>query len=289
MESVEVLSQLFAEQDKLLVFTEGAKSNRLDYKSTGRPFYQIKDVAVLINEGSASASEIVAGAIQDWDRGHVIGRRTYGKGLVQEQYRLRNGGGLRLTVARYFTPSGRCIQKTYSNGEAAYNATYDARVSSGELFFQDSIKYSDTTAFETPSGRVVFGGGGVAPDYFIPMDSLEIDPNFLNLYPFIQEYAFRTINEKPNIFSDYQSSNFVKSYRLPENMILDFVDFAKDQGVSKVVEIDGALKRQLSKLLKAEYARISYNDQAMFEVLNQDDPFLKKAITLLRDEVPKQR
>ncbi|MEY3367599.1 MAG: hypothetical protein RI973_754, partial [Bacteroidota bacterium] len=151
-EATNILSQLFKEKDKLLVFTEGSHVPRTEYKSTGRSFYDIDRIALLTDEGSASASEIIAGAVQDWDRGLIIGRRTYGKGLVQEQYNLRDGSALRLTVAKYYTPSGRCIQKPYEDLES-YEMDVVERMENGELYDGRKVALSDTTKFFTGGGR----------------------------------------------------------------------------------------------------------------------------------------
>ncbi|NNE30045.1 MAG: S41 family peptidase, partial [Saprospiraceae bacterium] len=160
-EAVDILCQIFEERDRLLVYTEGGNTKRIEYKTTGRNFYSFESVAILVDEGSASASEIIAGAIQDWDRGYIIGRRTFGKGLVQEQYPLKNGGALRLTTARYYTPAGRSIQRDYSNGEKAYYDDMEHRFENGGQYSQDSLAWQDSTEYQTNGGRIVYGGGGI--------------------------------------------------------------------------------------------------------------------------------
>ena len=168
-EATDLLSQFFTE-GKLLVYTKGRTESRKDYKSNGRARFVIDNIAVLIDEGSASASEIVAGAIQDHDRGWIIGRRSFGKGLVQEQYPLEDGGGLRLTVARYYTPSGRCIQRDYKHTKD-YDDESEKRLKSGELSDATKMKVEDSTKYYTGLGRIVYSGGGVTPDFFIPLDT----------------------------------------------------------------------------------------------------------------------
>jgi len=285
-EAVEILSQLFAEKDKLLVFTEGEKSTRLEYKTTGRPFYQIDEVAVLVNENSASASEIIAGAIQDWDRGYIIGRRTFGKGLVQEEYSLRDGSALRLTIARYYTPSGRSIQKNYNKGEDRYNAEYDQRWASGELFVQDSIKQIDSLAFETPSGRLVYGGGGVTPDYFIPLDSIILNDNYNVLRSFVQEYAFRYYKDKRNELKFESSSDFQMDFQVSDETLEDFIAFAKEGGVNKVVELKQETKNYFKSHIKSQIAFLIFDYQAQYGEINRNDEFVLKALELLRDGTP---
>ncbi len=285
-EAVEILSQLFTEKDRLLVFTEGEKSTRLEYKTTGRPFYQIDEVAVLVNENSASASEIIAGAIQDWDRGYIVGRRTFGKGLVQEEYSLRDGSALRLTIARYYTPSGRSIQKDYDAGEDRYNAEFDQRWASGELFVSDSIKQVDSLAFETPSGRIVYAGGGITPDYFIPLDSILLNDNYIALRPFVQEYAFRYFRENESVLTFESAEDFDKNFIVPDDVIDDFIAFAKEGGVNKVVELIGSTKRYFKSHLKSQIAFLKYDYEAQFTEINANDEFVLKALQLLRDGIP---
>lgn len=172
-EAVNILSQLFKEKGRLLVYTEGAHVKRMDYESTGNPFYEVGNVAVLIDGGSASASEIIAGAIQDQDRGVIIGTKSFGKGLVQEQYALKNGGALRLTTARYYTPSGRSIQTPYRNGDAV-----------------DHHEEADSSGYQTRNGREVFGSGGIVPDIIIEPGFDWYKPELQGLYESVLEFAF---------------------------------------------------------------------------------------------------
>jgi carboxyl-terminal processing protease len=174
-EATNLLSQFFP-AGKLLVYTLSRSGARRTYKSSGRSRFNLDRIVVLIDEGSASASEIVAGAVQDHDRGWVLGRRSFGKGLVQEQYPLSDGGALRLTIARYYTPSGRCIQRTYEGGHRAYEDYHRTLLRSGVLLDSTRYKLSDSTRYFTGRGRVVYGGGGVMPDLFIPMDSNWMSP-----------------------------------------------------------------------------------------------------------------
>ena len=285
-EAVEILSQLFSEKDRLLVFTEGEKSTRLEYKTTGRPFYQIEEVAILINENSASASEIIAGAIQDWDRGYIVGRRSFGKGLVQEEYSLRDGSALRLTIARYYTPSGRSIQKNYEAGEDRYNAEFDQRWSGGELFVADSIKQVDSLAFETPSGRLVYGGGGITPDYFIALDSIILNDNYIALRPFVQEYAFRYFRENETELDFDSAKDFAKNFNVSIDMLDDFIAFAKEGGVNKIIELNAETKKYFKSHLKSQIAFLKYNYEAQFTEINGNDEFVIKALQLLRDGTP---
>lgn len=176
-ESINILSQLFEDKDRLLVYTVGRDEERREYETIGRRFFPIDRLILLVDENSASASEIVAGAIQDWDRGIVVGRRTFGKGLVQEQYGLRDGSALVLTIARYYTPSGRSIQKDYSDPDA-YAHDVQARKDRGELLSQANSTAMNGKTYSTYNGRTVYGGGGINPDVFLPYDTLMDQPGF---------------------------------------------------------------------------------------------------------------
>lgn len=197
-EATNILSQLFGNEKRMLVYTEGRNDKRQEYKSTGKAFFPVDDIAILIDENSASGSEIIAGAIQDWDRGIIIGRRSFGKGLVQEQYRLSNGGAIRLTVARYYTPVGRSIQRTYDDYDAYYHDFHD-RYESGELFQNDTIVHQDTQVFKTKIlKREVHGGGGITPDVFVPADSLYYDPVFVEILSTIPRMTFEYLKKNEN-------------------------------------------------------------------------------------------
>ena len=171
----------FLERNKLIVYTEGMRSPRRDYNSTRGGLYTSGPLVVLIDEYSASASEIVSGAVQDWDRGTLVGRRSFGKGLVQRMFDIYDGAQIRLTTARYYTPSGRCIQKPYDGGIDAYNRELRNRYEHNELTNADSVSYPDSLKYYTASGRVVYGGGGIMPDVFVPMDTIRLSDYFLSL------------------------------------------------------------------------------------------------------------
>lgn len=195
-QATNILSQLFKEKGNLLVYTKGNNDRKFEYKSTGKTFFPIDKVSILIDENSASGSEILAGAIQDWDRGVIVGRRSFGKGLVQEQYDLSNHGALRLTIARYYTPSGRSIQRTYEDMDSYYT-DYEDRYYSGEFFSKDSIAKGNAKEFKTMQlKRPVYGGGGITPDIFIPIDSVLFDPFYGEIINQIPQYVFKTISSK---------------------------------------------------------------------------------------------
>lgn len=285
-EAVDILSQLFPQEDKLLVYTEGNNTRRIDYKSTGRNFFSIESIAVLVDEGSASASEIIAGAIQDWDRGYIIGRRTFGKGLVQEQYPLRNGGALRLTIARYFTPAGRCIQRDYSAGEDAYYKEANERQIAAITSDVDSLAWSDSTEFTTQSGRIVYAGGGIDPDYYMQIDSLELDPGFLSYAAHISEFGYRYYRSNITEFDLLDSISFYQNYNLPEKALTNFINFAEQKGVGKVATPDQAIANLIKQKLTARLALLKFGDEGWYRISNPLDPMVAKALQLVKDKVP---
>ncbi len=285
LEATNILSQLFAEKDKLLVFTEGKNVPRNDYKSTGRNFYDVDNIAVLTDEGSASASEILAGAIQDWDRGVIIGRRSFGKGLVQEQYRLRDGSAIRLTVARYYTPSGRCIQKPYE-GRADYDDDVAARIENGELYNGNKIEHEDTTKFYTGSGRIVYSGGGIDPDVFVPLDSSLLNPHYIRLHQHVPSFAFRYLEAHRAELEKYTMEDFSRKFSVSETIAAEFLDFTVTRGERRNERQWKNTKGQLKLAVKAGIARHLWSDTGYHYVLNEADPFVKKAKEVVRQENP---
>lgn len=201
-EVVNILCQIFEEKERLLFYTEGRNNKKNEYKTTGKRFFNINKVVVLIDENSASASEILAGAIQDWDRGLIIGRRSFGKGLVQEQYALNNGGAIRLTVSRYYTPSGRSIQRNYTNA-SQYGNDLTARYVHGDLFYKDSTLVKDTEVFQTKIlNRKVMGSGGITPDIFIGLPEQDRDPAYYEIKSLIPEFAFTYLSHHTELVKE---------------------------------------------------------------------------------------
>jgi carboxyl-terminal processing protease len=284
-EATNILSQLFKEKERLLVFTEGKNVPRNDYKSTGRTFYDVDNIAVLTDEGSASASEILAGAVQDWDRGVIIGRRSFGKGLVQEQYRLRDGSAIRLTVARYYTPSGRCIQKPYE-GREDYDDDVAERIENGELYDGHTIEHEDTTKFFTNGGRVVYSGGGIEPDVFVPLDSALLNPYFIRLNQHVPSYAFRYLEGHRAELNKYKMEDFTAKFVVTDAIAADFLDFAVARGEKRSERNWPKAKNKLKLAIKAGIARHLWSDQGYHYVLNDSDPYIKKAKQVVRQENP---
>jgi carboxyl-terminal processing protease len=277
-EATQMLSQFFPE-DKLLVYTEGRTDSRQEYKSSGRARFNIQQVAVLIDEGSASASEIVAGAIQDHDRGWVIGRRSFGKGLVQEEYPLSNQGRLRLTIARYFTPSGRCIQRVYK-GNKNYDHEESARLQSGELTDASKIKIEDTTKYYTGMGRIVYSGGGITPDVFIPLDTTYFNGLFNEMNKHLPQFISRWLEQnKGSIPADEQQ--FIQNYQPSDEVVEALVQYAEKHGAKRDARQLLAGKAEIKLRMKARIARILFGDNAQFKVINASDPAIDKALQLI--------
>jgi len=282
------LSDEFLPDAKLIVYTEGLKSPKQDFYSTSLGDFEKGRLIVLINEASASASEIVSGAIQDWDRGLVVGRRSFGKGLVQRPYKLPDGSMIRLTTARYHTPTGRCIQKPYSEGNEEYFKDFKKRVDNGELVSADSIHFPDSLKYYTPKGRIVYGGGGIMPDVFIPIDSTRFSDYYTDL---VRKGIFNTFTMS---YLDKNREKLLKKYpdlaAFKANFVVDseiyagFEKTAADEGVKRPENEKFDLSENDLKLqIKAMIARNLWDVNAYFEVINDLDLELKKAVELLKD------
>ncbi|RMG87091.1 MAG: S41 family peptidase [Bacteroidetes bacterium] len=280
-EATDILSQLFEEPDKLLVYTEGRAVNRTEYKTSGRNRYHIGKIAILIDEGSASASEIVAGAIQDWDRGVIVGRRSFGKGLVQEQYPLSDGSALRLTVARYYTPSGRSIQKDYADREA-YDHDFFDRFEHGELYNKDSIVVNDTTPYMTMGGRTVYSGRGITPDIFVPLDSVLMSDLYLDLRQYATPFVFRYWETHQNQFAKMSLDDFVAHYHISDGFFREFLRFVRQKAPELNLDELPRVETQIKRFLKARLAKHIFGDEGFFAAWNAEDDVVQTALKALQ-------
>ncbi|HHB77686.1 MAG TPA: PDZ domain-containing protein [Saprospiraceae bacterium] len=279
-EAVEVLNHIFLDKHKLLVYTSGAKVGKKDYESNGASRLNIKKIAVLINEESASAAEITAGALQDWDRAVIIGRRSFGKGLVQEEMPLVNGGAVRMTVARYFTPSGRCIQKDYSD-RMSYDRDLESRFNNGEFYHKTDVPDTDTTSYFTANGRPVHGGGGITPEIFVAMDSMLVNQHWYIL----NSMSYQYILSHPQQVSSTDEKDFLKNYVVSDKMVDDFVAYAKEKNdVLETVPVE-YFRPFVKRTLKAYIGKLKFGEDMYYKVLATDhDDFVKAALKQLKKD-----
>ena len=285
LQSAVQIANEFLPKGRLIVYTQGRKSPRMDYRSDGRGSYQHIPLVVLIDEGSASASEILAGAIQDNDRGTIIGRRSFGKGLVQEPMSFGDQSMIRLTVARYYTPSGRCIQKPYTSGDKQnYEEDILERYQHGEFFSQDSIKH-EGPAFKTGLGRVVYGGGGITPDIFVGEDTVNVTSYYkqASMSGLIIQFAFEYTDNNRQKLSKIESANELAKYLVHQNTVELFANYADQKGLKR-----RNLMIQKSHKLLERYinSRIIYNmlsEEAWMQYLNQDDPAIRETLRVFRE------
>lgn len=278
------ISDEFIGGKKLIVYTQGKARPRTSYYTKHNGIFEEGRLIVLIDEGSASASEIVSGAIQDWDRGTIIGRRSFGKGLVQEQTELSDGSAIRLTIARYYTPTGRSIQKSYEKGVAAYEEEVYGRFKNGELLSKDSIHFADSLKYKTPAGRTVYGGGGIMPDVFVPIDT-SYETEYLNkLFASgsLNQFAYDYVDAHRKELKNYDAVSFNKQFEIDAKLIEIFTAYAAEKGVPVN---KNELKKSLAFLkiqIKASIARQVWKNEGMYPILHQQDPTFQKAMQLIK-------
>lgn len=274
----------FLPNNRLIVYTQGRKSPREDYNSNGTGSNQKMPLVVLVDEGSASASEIFAGAIQDNDRGTIVGRRSFGKGLVQQPIEFSDGSAIRLTIARYYTPSGRCIQKPYEKGkESEYELDLLTRYEHGEFFSADSIKQDETEVYHTRLGRPVYGGGGIMPDIFVPQDTTGMTSYFRMAANrgLIIRYTFDYTDQNRSTLQKYDTPEKMEAYLKGQNLLNKFAAWAEKKGLKRRNNLMMKSRRLFEMSL---YGNIIYNMlgmEAYVEYLNESDKTVPKAVEIL--------
>ena len=271
----------FLSRGDMIVYSEGRAYSRYEAKANGAGRFQSEKIVVLIDNFSASASEIFAGAMQDNDRATIIGRRSFGKGLVQQQIPFEDGSAIRLTVARYFTPSGRCIQKPYKMGEQDdYAQDLLDRFEHGEFFSADSIHFADTTAYYTKNGRKVMGGGGIMPDIFVGRDTSLYTPyfNIVSNRAYTYQFAYQYTNKHRAELNKYKDWQSLEKHLLKANWLNEFVAFAKEKGVEPNEEQIAISRPLLIRIVNAYIVRNILNDEGFYPLFERDDDITKKAV-----------
>lgn len=280
------ISDEFLDSTRMIVFTKGDKLDTFEYKTKRPGLFEKGKLVLLVDEGSASASEVVAGALQDWDRATIIGRRTFGKGLVQEQYQLSNGAALRLTVARYYTPTGRSIQKSYSNGRDAYYDEVLERFQSGEMIHPDTVRLARGVSFLTKGGRTVYGGGGITPDVFVPFDTAsftgDVSALFANSYFGKFIYGYYISNK--SYFDKFKApAEFSRNFSDLEPAWKALSDYVKQNSID--IDLDTLPAKDQSELkqrIKTWMARQVWRMDGYYQVNNSYDKTVQKAMELMR-------
>jgi len=280
--AVNISDELLA-NNAMIVSQEGKEPRaNAEYRAYRDGLFEQGAVIVLINENSASGSEIVAGAVQDNDRGLIVGRRSFGKGLVQSMFRLSDGSELRLTIARYYTPSGRSIQKPYENGLSEYQSDFHQRIEHGELFYADSIKFNDSLKYQTAKGRTVYGGGGIMPDYFVPLDTSWDSRYYMMLRNnnVVREFALNYYQNNEKKLKKMEFEKYLNDFEVDEKMMKELIDLGEKFGV----EYDSAgLKRSealIKTFVKASIARNAYGRESFFPIYNDMNEIFQEALNL---------
>ncbi|MGK7391331.1 MAG: S41 family peptidase [Candidatus Cyclobacteriaceae bacterium M2_1C_046] len=278
--AIQITDEFLPDGNKI-VYTKGKQARfNTDAEAKRKGMFEKGDLIVLVNEGSASASEIVSGALQDNDRALIVGRRTFGKGLVQQPIELSDGSELRLTISRYYTPSGRSIQKPYEDGK--YGEDLLKRYEHGELFNVDSIQFNDSLKYKTKSGRVVYGGGGIMPDFFVPLDTTQASTYLNQLYNLnvVQEYTFQYVRDNAKRLEKLSIEEFQKQFKVTDAMLQDLTQLGKTYDVKPKPEQLEENKELFKLHIKAQIARQVWGNDGFYPIFNETNEVLQKAVNL---------
>lgn len=280
----EAMADEFLEDGKLILFTKNKSGAINKAFATKKGSFEDEDIYILINEKSASASEIIAGAVQDNDRGIIVGRRSFGKGLVQREMSLGDGSAVRLTVSRYYTPTGRSIQRSYDNGTKDYYNQFYKRYENGELRSADSIKVDDSLVYKTPKGKIVYGGGGIIPDVFVPLGSSQMDGwvNTLMDSGFMSFYVFEYLDSHRDLYNDLTSDEFQQTVFIDDQTVDDFIYYADEKGLK--IDLD-PYREDLKLHIKAILAEQLYDENIKQQILSQDDPMIEAVLHLIEEQI----
>ena len=281
-QAVEIADE-FLEGDKLITYTEGKHVDKQEYRCRRNGLFEKGTLVILADEGTASASEILIGALQDWDRATIIGRRTFGKGLVQEQFELSDKSALRLTIARYYTPIGRSIQRPYANGEKAYYDEIAKRYHDGETQFSDSVKNDTGKIYKTHAGKTVYGKGGITPDYFVAFDTGGYSKNAASIYTkgTINSFAYNFYLQNQASLKSYKApQDFINGFTLTDENWKQFLAAAAKDSV-KITAVSAREKSGLATQIKSYIARLIWRNEGFYEVMNSTDEGIKKALEII--------
>ncbi len=271
----------FLEDDKLILFTKNKTGKRENSFATKRGDFEEGDIYILINENSASASEIVAGALQDNDKGTIVGRRSYGKGLVQREMALGDGSAVRLTVSRYYTPTGRSIQRPYKKGNSdSYHRDYYKRLRNGELGNSEQIKIADSLKFITPKGKVVYGGGGIIPDVFVPLNTSVKNETlrYLRRSGYASNFVFEELDKDRAVYKDVTAEDFLKNFSVSDDIVIRFQDYINKKERTNITFV--AYHSQMKTLIKAALGEQLFGDNVEQQILNENDAMIEEVLHL---------